>query len=49
LKIHEGTENYNKEVAGEDWRKLISVAVESSQNFKISGFHSGAVEIFAVL
>jgi hypothetical protein len=43
------TEKYNKEVAGEDWRKVISITVKSSQIFKISGFYCGAVEIFALL
>jgi hypothetical protein len=49
LKIHEDTEKYNKEVAGEDWRKSISVAVKSSHIYKISGFCCGTVEIFALL
>jgi hypothetical protein len=49
LKIHEDTERYKKEVADEDWRKLISVTVKSSQIFKISGFYCGAAEIFALL
>jgi hypothetical protein len=45
LKIDEDTENYNKDVAGEDWRKLISIAVKNFQIFKISGFCCGAVDI----
>jgi hypothetical protein len=37
LKIHEDTEIYNKEAAGEDWRKSVSIAVKSSdfQDFRL--------------
>jgi phosphoribosylcarboxyaminoimidazole (NCAIR) mutase len=48
-KIPEDMEKYNKEFAGEDWRKLISITVKSSQIFKISGFYCCTVEIFALL
>ena len=49
MKICEDTEKYNKGVAGEDWRNVISITAKSSQIFKISGFFCGAVEISALL